>query len=189
MPDYYRSYQRPLDENDWKSVNYELGSQYVTALSSDSLLFRHTDATADFGLPIDETAGTKQGYMIWVYSTTNTQDSAMKVKYRQVEYKIEAKANDHMISVKPDSTFNLLGGVFIVPQVERAGYIKMLLVGVVTKKSQDEWMLNLMTSKTEDLTKAGGLEKTDKSKKKKKRLDSEANPVDNSDDEELTPIK
>ncbi len=187
-PTYFFSMQRSVVEDEWKTVDLELGTQYVTALSSDSLLYKHTDATADFGLPIDETAGMKQGYMIWAYSTSNLKDSAMQVKFHQSELKIEAKADGKAVSVKPESLSNVLGGVFIVPQVERAGYIKLLLVGVAARNSHGEWSLSLMTSKSDELTKVGESGKGDKSRRKKKGADSQTTTVNN-DEPELTPIK
>ena len=187
-PAYFRSMQRSVMGGGWKAVELELGTQYVAPFSSDSLLYRHTDATADFGLPIDETAGSKQGYMIWAYSTSNLQDSAMQVKFQQSELIIEAKTDGNTISVKPGNISNVLGGIFIVPQVERAGYIKLLLVGVAARNSHGEWSLNLMTTKSGDLTKIDESGKSDKSRKKKKRTTVETTTVDN-DDPELTPIK
>ena len=187
-PAYFRSMQRSVMGGEWKAVELELGTQYVAPFSSDSLLYRHTDATADFGLPIDETAGSKQGYMIWAYSTSNLQDSAMQVKFQQSELKIEAKTDGNTISVKPGNISNVLGGIFIVPQVERAGYIKLLLVGVAARYSHGECSLNLMTTKSGELTKIDESGKSDKSRKKKKRTTVETTTVDN-DDPELTPIK
>lgn len=187
-PTYFFSMQRSIVGNEWKTVELELGTQYVTALSSDSLLYKHTDATADFGLPIDETAGMKQGYMIWAYSTSNLKDSAMQVKFHQSELKIEAKTDGKTVSVKPANINNVLGGVFIVPQIERAGYIKLLLVGVAAKDSNGEWTLSLMTSKSGKLGKVDEPEKDDKSRRKKKGTDSQTTTVNN-DDSELTPIK
>lgn len=188
-PEYFKSMQRPIIGNEWNSIDLELGSQYVSPFSSDSLLYRHTDATADFGLPVDETPGIKQGYLIWVYSTTDLQDSAMQVKFRQTELQIEAKADGSSIGVMSDSVTNILGGFFVVPQVERAGYIKLLLVGVAVKTNQNEWVLNLMTRKTRELTTVAVPDNADKSPKRKKREKTETTSVENTDDEELTPIK
>ncbi len=187
-PTYFRSMQRSVIEGEWKAVELELGTQYVAPFTSDSSLYRHTDATADFGLPIDETAGLKQGYIIWAYSTSSLKDSAMQVKFQQSELKIEAKNDGKAISVKPDNISNVLGGIFIMPQVERAGYIKLLLVGVAARNSHGEWSLDLMTTKSGELTKIDGSGKDDKSQKKKKRTSLETTTIDN-DDPELTPIK
>lgn len=188
-PAHFISMQRPVTGDEWKAVEFELGTQYISPLTSDSLLFKHTDATASFGLPIDETVGTKQGYMIWAYSSTNLQDSAMQVKFEQTEMKIEARPDSKALGVSPGNTKNILGGFFIVPQVERAGYIKLLLVGVAAENSKGEWSLTLMTSKSSELTKVDEPEKGDKSRKKKKRSTSDTTPIDNSVDTELTPIK
>ena len=188
-PTYFRSMQRSVMEGEWKVVELELGTQYIAPFTSDSSLYRHTDATADFGLPIDETAGLKQGYMIWAYSPSNLKDSAMQVKFQQSELKIEAKNDGKAIYVKPDNISNVLGGLYIVPQVERAGYIKLLLVGVAARNSHGEWSLNLMTTKSSgELTKIDESGKNDKSRKKKKRTTLETTTEDN-DDSELTPIK
>lgn len=187
-PSYFTSMQRSVIESEWKAVELELGTHYVAPFTSDSLLYKHTDATADFGLPIDETAGLKQGYMIWAYSTSNLKDSAMQVKFQQSELKIEAKNDGMAISVKPDNISNVLGGIFIVPKVERAGYINLLLVGVAARNSHGEWSIKLMTTKSGELTKIDGSGKDDKSRKKKKRTTLETTTVDN-DDPELTPIK
>ena len=187
-PTYFRSMQRSVMGGEWKAVELELGTQYIAPFTSDSLLYKHTDATADFGLPIDETAGLKQGYMIWAYSNTNLKDSAMQVKFQQSELKIETKTDGKAISVKPDNLSNVLGGIFIVPQVERAGYIKLLLVGVAARNPQGGWLLKIFTTKSDEVTKIDS-DKGNKSQKRKKRSDSEKKAVDNTDDPELTPIK
>lgn len=187
-PAYFRSMQRSVIGGEWNSVELELETQYVSPMTSDSLLYKHTDATADFGLPIDETDGSKLGYMIWAYSTTNLQDSTMQVEFQQKELKIEAKTDDSVISVIPENISNVLGGIYIVPQVERAGYIKLLLVGVAARDSQGGWSLKLMTAKSGELTKIDSGKK-DRSKKRGKRTDSNIIASDNIDDSELTPIK
>ena len=112
----------------------------------------------------------------------------MQVKFQQTELKIEAKTDGKAISINPENISNVLGGIFIVPQVERAGYIKLLLVGVTARNSHGGWSLKLMTSKSGELTKIDS-GKGDKSQKRKKRSDSEKLTQENTDDPELTPIK
>lgn len=187
-PTYFKSMQHSVMGGEWKLVELELGTQYVAPFTSDSVLYKHTDATADFGLPADESPGLKQGYMIWAYSNTNLKDSAMQVKFQQSELKIEAKTDGKAISVKPDNLSNVLGGIFIVPQVERAGYIKLLLVGVAARNSHGGWSLNSMTKRSDELTEIDESGKSGKSRKKKKRATLETTTDDN-DNPELTPIK
>lgn len=188
-PAYFRSMRRIIMEKEWSDVELELGTQYVTPITQDSLLYKHAEKKADFGLPIDETAGMKQGYMIWVYSSTNLQDSAMQVQFEQTELKVEANPDGKPLSLNLGNIKNILGGIFIVPQVERAGYIKLLLVGVAAKNSKGEWSLSLMTSKSGELTKVDESGKGDKSRKKKKRSASDTTTEDKTVDPELTPIK
>ena len=188
-PVHFKTLQRSINGGDWKAVELEFGTQYIAPFTSDSLLYRHTDATADFGLPIDETTGIKQGYMIWVYSTSNLQDSAMQIKFQQAELKIEAKGSGNSVNVKPDGISNVLGGIFIVPQVERPGYIKLLLSGIAAPKSENEWALKLMTSETSELTVVDKAGESKKQKKKKERSGMDSAPINSPEDIELTPIK
>lgn len=148
-PVYFRSFLRPIARTEWKATEFDFGTQYTTPTSSDSLLFLNQDKVSDFGLPDNRIEGMKQGLLIWVYSTTNIQDSAMQVRYQQSSVTIDAKADSSCISVRPDIIDNLLGGIFVVPQIERVGYIKVLLVGVAVKDSNNEWKLKLLTESTD----------------------------------------
>ena len=184
-PTYFRSFQRPITETEWKATEFDFGTQFTTPTSSDSLLFLNQDKVADFGLPDDRTEGTKQGLLIWVYSTTNNQDSAMQIRYQQSSMTIDAKADSSCISIKPDNIDNVLGGIFVVPQIERVGYIKVLLVGVAVKDSNNEWKLKLLTESTEAKEVDNPVKQSDDSDRKKKESEDE-NMSDNADP---TPIK
>ncbi|MBR3092521.1 MAG: hypothetical protein IKG99_05800 [Bacteroidaceae bacterium] len=183
-----RSLMSSVDGNEWKVVELELETRYVFPFTSDSLLYYHSDAKSDFGLPVDESMGTKQGYIIWAYSTTGLEDSTMQVKFQQSEFKTEASAKNTSVKVKPADIDNVLGGVFIVPQVERAGYIKVMLVGVTVKTDQDGWTLKMMTKNQNNLG-GEGKENEDKDKKRKKRTEDEKNSPHYTDESGLTPIK
>ena len=187
-PAYFKSLQRSVRGGDWTAIELELGTQYMAPFTADSLLYRHTDATADFGLPIDDAAGSKQGYMIWAYSMTNTRDSAMQVKFQPNELQIEVKADGKPINVKTDLN-NVLGGIFVVPQVERAGYIRLLLAGVAAKNKQGYWELKTMISKNDGLTKIDEPTKIEKPRKKKRQMNTVMESSGEADDSEPTPIK
>lgn len=188
-PVYFKSMQRKLEDKGWQSVELELGTQYVSILSPDSLLYRHSDAMSDFGLPVDETEGLKHGYLIWAYSTTNLQDSTMQVKLQSSNHQVNVKSDSASIKVKPENTENLLGGIFVVPTIERAGYIKLYLVGVATQKTNNEWILNLLIKKAGEVTKIEKPEKAEKQKKKGKKKEPEVASKETIDESEPTPIK
>ena len=150
QPVYYRSYQRSIRGTEWKEVDFDFDN-FTKAKDADSLLFQSQDKISDFGLPTDETIGEKHGYMIWLYSSTNLQDSAMQVEVRQKELTIEVKGTLLPTEIPSDIIQNTLGGIFVVPQIERIGYIKVLLAGVVTKDSQNRWVLKMLASKQDDV--------------------------------------
>jgi hypothetical protein len=185
----FESMQHKVSEKEWKRVNLELGSQYTTPFTADSLLYRHTDATSDFGLSIDENIGTRRGYMIWVYSTTNQQDSTMQVNFQSSALTIDITPDSTSIALKPEKTEKLFGGLFVVPIVERPGYIKILLAGVAAMASNNEWTLKPVVS-SNNVTKIDEVKKIDKSKKKKKeKNDKESDSGKSVEGIELTPVK
>ena len=188
-PVYYKSFQRQWTEKEWNSVDLELGSQYVSILSPDSSLFSHSDAMSNFGLPIDETEGQKSGYLIWAYSSINPQDSSVQVKLHSSNYQIKVKSDSALVKIKPESTENLIGGIYVVPVVERAGYIKLNLVGIAVPKSQNEWFLNLLIKESGKVTKINESEKANRQKKKRKRSEADTNTDESAGDIEPTPIK
>ncbi len=178
-PVLYRSYQRGINEGIFQEVELDLDS-YAKPLNGDKSLYINADARKDFGLNIDESTGEKKGYMIWAYSTTTLQDSAMLVNFVQNSYQVEATAESTIYSMTPDNQERLLGGIFVVPKVERGGRVQFLLVGVAAPDADKKWNLHLLTTEANPLPK----EIADKRKKKDdKKKEEEPN------DSELTPIK
>lgn len=188
MPTYYRSLQRRINSMEWKDVEF-VGTQFTKPTTADSLLFLNQDKIADFGLPEDETEGLKHGYLIWAYSTTNLQDSSMQVKLQSSNFQVNVKSDSASIKVKPENTENLLGGIFVVPTVERAGYIKLSLVGVATQMINNEWVLKLLIKKDGEVTKVGKPEKAEKQKKKRNKNEPGTSSKETLDESEPTPIK
>ena len=181
----FHSMQRLLSNKEWKDVEFDF-ENLTKPKTADSLLYESLDKINDFGLPVDDTEGYKNGYLIWAYSSTNLQDSAMQVSLKQKSYSIEAKGNGMPLDVSPERADSVLGGVFVVTQVERVGYIKVFLVGVAVKNSAKEWKLELLTQKSNE-------NKNEKPEKKKKKKDgteiSREKAETPADDSEPTPIK
>jgi len=189
-PVHFRSMHHNVNEKEWESVDLELGTQYTSPLSTDSLLFRHTDATRDFGLPEDSTTGFKRGYLIWAYSTTNLQDSTMQVKLQSSVIAIDVRLDSTSIGLRPEIRENLLGGLFVVPKVELPGTIRILLAGVAAKTSHKEWVLKPMRIALNEVTNIDEIKNTDKPKKKKKmKSEKESDSKMSVEYIEPTPIK
>lgn len=187
-PAFYWSLQKSLSDSIWKTVELELGTQYVSPIDRDSLLFRHADAMSDFGLPIDETSGKKKGFIVWAYSNTNIQDSAMQVSLRQVSHQIETSADSVYYSVSPKDAEKIIGGIFVVPVIERTGYIKLQMVGIASKNKEGNWRLYTLTKQNSEPIKINEQSKKEKGKRKKD-IEREAKSEDTVDDFEPTPIK
>lgn len=157
------SFQRQLTDSLWKRVELDReGSQYVKPIDSDSIVFNFEEEKPDFGLPIDETLGRKQGYMVWAYSTTNARDSSMHIILRQESRVINVSADSLHYSVSPDDAERIIGGIFVVPQVEKTGYIKLLMAGIAAKNKEGKWVLCLLAKDDAD-------DKADKYSKKRKK--------------------
>ena len=136
---------RNLSDSIYKQVDLEIGSQYTQLVNNDSLLYKQWDSKSDFGLMIDDSEGEKDGYMIWVYTNTNPQDSAMIPELKQTSMTIKACTDSTVQVVTPKNPEKVLGGIYVVPVVERMGHIQLQLVGVAAKDTDKTWKLNLLT--------------------------------------------
>lgn len=164
------SYQRQLRDSVWKRVELDRkGSRYVKPIDNDSLIFNFKEEKPDFGLVIDKALGRKQGYMIWAYSKTNARDSAMHIGFQQEGLVINVSVDNLYHSVNPDNVDRIIGGIFVVPQVEKAGYIKLLMAGIAAKNKEGKWVLCLLGKRDEN-------DKVDNSDKRKEKEEKKNDP-------------
>lgn len=147
-PVWYWTYKKGLNDSIYAATELELGTQYVRPMDKDSLAYTHIDSYSDFGLTIDETTGMKKGYMVWAYSSTNVQDSAMTVSLRQSSFRIEASADSALIAMSPKDADKVVGGLFVVPKYERGGRIQLMLAGFASKDTKGKWNLVLTAKET-----------------------------------------
>lgn len=176
-PSLYWTYSRPIKDADYKSIDLEIKgeSDYVRPLNVDKTLYLHTDAISDFGLTIDKETGNKKGYMIWAYTKTEVQDSAMVVDFRQSQLTIDAKADSSLVKMNPSTSDKIIGGIFVTPKYERGGRVQYQLSGVAVRNNSNSWDLQLLCSNdkitrsesTSNITKSNDDKKSDSKKKKK----------------------
>lgn len=189
-PELFWSYQRALNTTEYNAIDFEFGTDYIHPIDSNHQLYTHEEKKGDFGLAIDATPGEKAGYMVWVYTETNLQDSAMTVSIKQNSMQIVASEDSARISVNVSDSEKVLGGLFVAPKYERGGRIQLQVIGVaVPVDNEKKWELSLLTKgvaekesasipHTENVDKDGNLEPTpietpkeepgNKGKKKKK---------------------
>lgn len=179
-PEYFWTYQRHLNDSVYKAVELDFGTAYISAVNVDKSLWLHQDLQSDFGLSVDNSLGEKKGYMLWAYSKTNAQDSAMVVEFRQSVLKTVVKADSTLVPMSPNDEGKLIGGLFVVPKYEKGGVVKMLLAGVAVKSEAAKWSLQLFANNQVSKEVATGPitestakpEKSDKKKKQEKQEDS-----------------
>ena len=123
-PELFWSFQRSLDNTNYREIDMEFGTDYIHPIDSNKSVYVHEEKKGDFGLSIDNTPGEKTGYMVWVSSNTNLQDSAMTVTIKQNSMKIIASedSTNFNLNVTDNShiSANLLGGS--KPPPYRVGY-------------------------------------------------------------------
>lgn len=140
------SMQRALTDSIWQDVELQLGSpRIVSPMDADSILFVHEDRYMDFGILFDNTPGQKQGFMVWAVSDKGTKDSTMHVSLSMTNMRVEARADSTCLNVQSSAPEKAIGGLFIVPRVERLGVIRLLLLGVASKRGGEDWKLSLFT--------------------------------------------
>lgn len=175
-PSIYWTYQRPINETKYKAVNLEIKdeSEYVKPVNAEKSLYLHTDAINDFGLSIDNTTGNKKGTMIWAYSKTDIQDSAMAVVFQQSSFTIEAKEDSSLVEMTPSTPEKIIGGIFVTPKIEKGGRVQYLLSGVAVRNKSNGWSLQLLciddritkSESSSSITKTNDKKKSGSQKKK-----------------------
>lgn len=186
-PEHFWTYQRTLNDSVYKAIELDYGTSYISAVNADKSLWLHQDLQSDFGLAVDNSLGEKKGYMLWAYSKTNAQDSAMVVELRQSVFKTTVKVDSMLIPMSLSYDGKLIGGLFVVPKYDKGGVVKMMLAGVAVKNEATKWSLQLFAN-TQSSKKvvpnppAESTTKPEKSEKKKKQEKQE-------DSSEPTPTK
>lgn len=169
-PALFWSYQRSLTDSVFKAISLEFGKEeFLKSFNAGKSLYKHQDAKDDFGLEEDCTSGEKKGIMIWAYSKTTVQDSAMVVDLRQNAMTINSKADSTLLSMTPNEPEKIIGGVYMVPKIEGRGVVRYQLAGVAVKTGEGKWALQLLVME-DSLTKSEGkAPENDKKKGSKKR--------------------
>lgn len=144
-PEYFWTYQRHLNDSVYKPVELDFGTPYLSAVNADKSLWFHQDLQSDFGLTVDISSGEKDGFLLWVYSTTDVQDSAMTVEMRRQARRLSVETDSIPEPVTPQEAERLIGGVFIVPKYEKGGVAKMFLAGVAVKDERGKWAIHPFT--------------------------------------------
>lgn len=145
-PELFGSFQRNLDNTDFQEIDLEFGTAYIHSLDSKSTIYVHEEKKGDFGLSIDNTPGEKNGYMVWVYTNTNLQDSTMSVNIKQSPMRLIASEDSAYVSLDVVDSEKILGGLYVVPKYEKGGRILLQIVGIAAiAGDENKWNLAILT--------------------------------------------
>lgn len=174
--EHFATFQRELKDSVYTPIDLEMDKpNYSFPVNMDSTLYKYVYPRSNFGLNIDETAGEKKGYMVWVRAISSIKDSTMVVDVTQSAYAVNACMDSTLISISPEDPEKIIGGIYVVPKYEQGGRVQFLLAGIAVKNISSEWNLQLMVSDLKAVRPTGKSQKT--------RQDSE------SDDTEPTLVK
>lgn len=167
------TYQRAITDSVYKAVDLELGTEYVTPFNAQKTLYTHIEEKGNFGLSIDKETGVKAGYMIWAYSKSDIQDSAMVVELRQSMDSIDVKPDSTLIPMSPTDPKKIIGGIFVTPKYGHAGSVQFVLTGIAVRTDNSGWALQMLMSSSAptdiEVTVSDGDSPEDKRTSKKKR--------------------
>lgn len=174
----YWTYQRSLSDSVYSAkdlaIDIATKKMLLKPVKEDKNLYLLEDSRPDFGLETDKTLGEKKGVMIWAYSNTNVQDSAMVVELRQTSMNITVQTDSTLLAMTPDESEKIIGGVYMVPKIEGRGVVRYQLAGVAVKTQEDKWALQLLAVE-DDLTKSeGDVPESEQKKKGSKKKDTKS---------------
>lgn len=163
-------YQTIFTEDDKKYVKDSIN---VKACDEQNLLFSLVDSVVakSEGFTIDVSNGKKDGWIVWL---TEEKDSIMS--FLVLKKKIEYKSSVSVYEVEqPNTSKEIVAGVFVVPVSESVGNVRFDLCGVLVRQNE-KWIIVMpaISSTKEEHPVDGKVE----------------NNTDNNDiDSDLTPIK
>lgn len=87
------------------------------------------------GFGIDEEAGKKKGYAVWLKCTANNNiDTPTGLSLEYVPFSITTKETAFVYEIPTQPRGNILGGVFIVPTIDKIGSIELKVNGMFEKR-------------------------------------------------------
>lgn len=104
------------------------------------LYFANSDVFSSKGLEIDNTEGTKKGWVVWVCTAQNADiTKGISPDIICYSYNVESNKSETVEMDTPDGK-NILGGIYVVPTFHEIGQVEFRLCGLVCEK-EGQWNL------------------------------------------------
>jgi hypothetical protein len=170
-PVLYKSNYRKIFENNWSIFPLDTLNciEFVPGH-----LYRLTDENGEFGLQTDFTDGLKKGWLVWVTTQedmTKKKNASIGLNIYRSEINITKSEGLYEIN-QPVFQSNILGGIYIVPEVNRIGQITFFLFGMI-RSINEKWVVVTF----EDVK-----EKEKKSTDKEEYVTGRLTPIDENED-------
>jgi hypothetical protein len=107
-------------------------------------IYTWPDSKGDFGFQVDNTAGLKKGWIVWVTAVDDIQaQDSTEVDLEIYRTEITIVQDSIFYEIKnPNTTRNIIGGFYVLPVTSRIGQITFNLVGML-HLIDDKW--NIVT--------------------------------------------
>lgn len=130
-------------DNRAKFDTLSFAADSVIRLKCEDFHYLSSDTFKGEGLTIDNTPGTKDGWVIWLLSsgTGELPDTAATVSLKALRKEISVPKNQELVDAgEPASTLTPIGGIYVVPIFDKVGIIEFKLCGILTERD-DKWQL------------------------------------------------
>lgn len=115
-----------------EGIQLFLNEQRTAKITESSLCLYEDSILMQRGLDIDSMPGKKKGWVVWAVRSKNDAKSTDFTLY-PIYKEIEINDENHIIKVEsPIIEGDIMGGFYIISQIERVGHIAFKLTGVIS---------------------------------------------------------
>lgn len=108
---------------------------------TDHLILLNDSSLSCSGLKIDTISGDKEGWLIWLSSTSDT-SRPDSIRLTSIRKDIEVPIDGGFLYIdNPEISEPVMGGIYVTPEVSAAGQITFVLTGVIIK-NEDSWIVD-----------------------------------------------
>lgn len=144
IPQLYKTtFLRDLRNDQYQEINLDLDKpEYLETLGPDSILFRHIEERADFGFSVATDFGNSDGYVVMAYRDSTVNYPSMKVSLKVNKKRIDDLKDCVSVPYNPTDFELAIGGIYIIPVIERIGLINCKIAGVVIQDKKGNWVIS-----------------------------------------------
>ena len=135
---YQTTYTALEEKIDYKELKYDPEAREGVV---DKQIYRYpSDVFAGKGLAVDSTAGTKDGWIIWVTARETDWEKTAAVNFVTYQKTLDISKDNTSFGIeKPKGNKPLLGGLYVVPFYPGIGTVEFRLCGLIVQDTESTW--------------------------------------------------